>query len=337
MAFEDVSKILEKELGADTLTTLSSLTETPIASASIGQVHKAQYDGQEIALKIQFPGVDKSLESDVYLLKKIANAFVKIQGKDIQLDDLFEEFIDILKQEVDYLKEASHMTRYREMLASDPRYVIPIAIPNLTTSRVLGMTYESGMRPQDWLDSSPSDEERDFFARAFLDLYVSEFYRHGFVQTDANFGNFLIRPREKQLVLLDFGAMKVFDEDFRNQYRTLLKLIQTGNDEEIFQFAVEIGMLDSRESKECQKAFGDMLRLSVAPFEGEGTAFDFGSSEYSTQMNEKSMKFTRLIRYSPPPKNILFLHRKLSGLFRLLQSMKVKITLQEYWENFVSV
>ncbi len=337
MPYQNVEEILKAELSPESLSKIENISTLPIASASIGQVHRARYQNHDIALKIQFPGVDKSLRSDVVLLKNIAKAFVTIKGKNISLDELFEEFILILEQEVDYLKESENMIRYKNMLAQDPRFVIPAAFEELTSARVLAMSYETGLRPSDWLDTNPSSEEREFFAKAFLDLYVAEFYKFGFVQTDPNFGNFLIRPDQKTLVLLDFGAMKSFDPSFIESYRGLLKTIVNGSDQEIYAYTVAMGILDSRESKECQAAFADMLRLSVAPFDAQYKTFDFGSSHYSKEMNQKSMNFTRLIQFSPPPKDILFLHRKLSGLFRLIQSMKVKIPLQDYWENFVSV
>jgi aarF domain-containing kinase len=96
-------------------------------------------------------------------------------------------------------------------------------------------------------------------------------------------------------------------------------------------------LLDPRESQECQDAFFKMMRMSLEPFDESQQPFDFGSSSYSNDVRKQSMEFTKLIRYSAPPHQILFLHRKLSGVFRMLQTFKVKIHLQEYWENFVRV
>ena len=342
MSEENVQKILNENFSQETLEKLKKLSITPVASASIGQVHKANFidsEGKEniVALKIQFPGVGKSITSDVYLLKKIVIGFTKFSGKDIDLNELFEEFAQILEQEVDYFQESKNMAKYQAMLKDDPRFIIPTPIPELSTKTVLGMSFEEGMRPQDWLDSNPNTEEREFFAKAFMDLYVSEFYEHGFVQTDPNFGNFLIRPASRQIVLLDFGAMKTYSPEFIESYKELLRRIKESDCDSLFEYAVQLKMLDSRESKECKEAFSDMLRLSIEPFLEGAPPFDFSSSEYSKEMSAKSIHFTKLIQYSPPPKDILFLHRKLSGLFRLLQRIKVKIPLQEYGTKFESL
>lgn len=346
MGKEQVLSILNEELGNDIVSSLDNFIPTPFASASIGQVHKVRYKDQAAALKVQYPGVASSLRSDIYMLKKLSGTFIKMTGKDIKIDTLFDELASILEQEVDYIQEAMNMQKYREILSPDSRFIVPQPIEDLTNGRVLGMTFENGMKVDDWIKSNPSQEERNEIGKAFLDLYVIEFFENGFVQTDPNFGNFLIRKNsdfqakgipETQIVVLDFGAMKSFSKEFITDYRKLLKAIRESQEDELFQLFVNMKMMDPRESKECQQAFAAMLRASLAPFEDERQPFDFSSSEYSKEVRDLSTAFTKKIKYSAPPHQILFLHRKLSGLFRLLQSMKVKIPLQDYWENFVQV
>lgn len=332
-----VAQILLKELGPELLGEIRDLSENPIASASIGQVHRAKFRGQDVAIKVQFPGVAESIGSDLFLLKKVSEAFIKVSGKEIRLEGLFEELGDILRQEVDYVSEATHMEEYATMFAGRPGYVVPKPLCELVNGRVLGMTYESGLKPDEWLSRNPSDEEKTKLARKILDLYVIEFFENGFVQTDPNFGNFFIRPETGDLVILDFGAMKRYPPAFVQQYKQLLRLIRNGTPEQIIEHTRSMRLLDPRESPECMQAFVSMLRMSLEPFEPQHQPFDFASNAYSSDMRKSSLHFTKLIRYSAPPHQILFLHRKLSGIFRLLQAMRVKIPLQDYWENFVSV
>lgn len=346
MGKDEVLGVLNEELGSSIVSSFDNFIPTPFASASIGQVHKVRYNDQSAALKVQYPGVASSLRSDIYMLKKLSGTFIKVTGKDIKIDTLFDELATILEQEVDYIQEAMNMQKYREILSDDPRFVVPQPIEDLTNARVLGMTFEPGMKVDDWINTNPTQEQRNEVGRAFLDLYVIEFFENGFVQTDPNFGNFLIRKNvdfedkgipEIQIVVLDFGAMKSFSKEFIVDYKKLLKAIRDDKEEELFQRFVDMEMMDPRESKECQEAFAAMLRASLIPFEDERQPFDFSSSEYSKEVRDLSTAFTKNIKYSAPPHQILFLHRKLSGLFRLLQSMKVKIPLQSYWENFVQV
>jgi aarF domain-containing kinase len=337
MPFETVQKILLQELGEDIYNELEGLTEKPIASASIGQVHKASFRGQDVALKIQFPGVAESISSDLFLLRKISETFLKLSRKTVPLDALFEELGIILKQEVDYIAEATHMEEYTENLKEHSGFSVPRPIPELVNARVLGMTYENGIKVEAWLKSSPSIELREKIGRKVLDLYVVEFFQKGLVQTDPNFGNFFVRPETETLVLLDFGAMKRYDSVFIREYKQLLRFIREDSPQKILDHAHNMKLLDARESPECKEAFVKMLHMSLEPFETKNQPFDFAWITYSADMRKSSLAFTKLIQYSAPPHQILFLHRKLGGIFRLLQSMEVKIDLQEYWENFVSV
>ena len=332
-----VVEILQKDLGPEVLGEIRNLTDLPVASASIGQVHRASFRGQDVAIKVQFPGVAESIGADLFMLRKVANTFLAVSGKHVHLDTLFTELSEILKQEVDYVAEATHMEEYGQMLQGHKGYVVPKPICEIVNRRVLGMSFEGGVKPDDWIRSNPPEEQKIAIARRILDLYVIEFFDNGFVQTDPNFGNFLIRPETNELVVLDFGAMKRYPKTFIQKYKQLLRIIREGSPEKIISFVEEMKLMDPRESQECKDAFVAMLKMSLEPFEDKNQPFDFSSSAYSSDMRKSSLHFTKLIRYSAPPHQILFLHRKLSGIFRLLQSMQVKIPLQDYWENFVSV
>jgi aarF domain-containing kinase len=323
-----VAEILLQELGPEIFGEIRNLTEVPVASASIGQVHRARFRGQDVALKVQFPGVSECIGTDLFMLRKVADTFLKVSGKNVHLDSLFKELSEILRQEVDYIAEATHMEEYGKMLAGREGYVVPKPVCEIVNRRVLGMSFEEGVKPDEWIRSNPPEAEK---------IYVIEFFENGFVQTDPNFGNFLIRPSTGELIVLDFGAMKRYPTVFVQNYKQLLRLIREGDPAKIIAFTEAMKLMDPRESQECKDAFVAMLKMSLEPFADENQPFDFGSSVYSSDMRKSSLHFTKLIRYSAPPHQILFLHRKLSGIFRLLQSMKVKIPLQDYWENFVSV
>jgi aarF domain-containing kinase len=324
-----VREILERELHVY-YREIEGLSAAPMASASIGQVHAARFRGQEVALKVQFPGVADSIGTDLFLLRKIAEGFVRLSGRNMNLDSVFSELAIVLRQEVDYVQEATFMEEYAELAKNEPRLVVPRPVCELTTGRVLGMSLERGVRVDDWIKSGPSKLERESYARLFLDLHVFEFLRNGLVQTDPNFANFLIRPDEGKLVVLDFGAMKRFTPQFRSRYSGLLALILEGGDSELLAEAFSMGLLSPKESNECQDLFLRMLRLSAEPFAAARQPFNFGASEYSREIREASLAFTKKIRHSPPPHSILFLHRKLGGIFRLLQTLNVSLDLTSY-------
>jgi predicted unusual protein kinase regulating ubiquinone biosynthesis (AarF/ABC1/UbiB family) len=215
MPFEQVEKILRKELGEVLFADLKNVSKTPISSASIGQVHSAELHGQKVAIKVQFPGVDKSIGADLALVRKAAESILWVQNKKVPLDSFFEECERVLKQEVDYKKEAKFSHKFGELVGDHEYYLVPKVFEDYSTRRVLILSFMEGQRLGDWLKSSRSEAENLQFAERILELLFLEFFEWGAVQTDPNFGNFLYRPETGQLVLLDFGACNFYTKKFR--------------------------------------------------------------------------------------------------------------------------
>ncbi|MEM7676344.1 MAG: AarF/UbiB family protein, partial [Myxococcota bacterium] len=222
-----IKGVLDEELGADWPDKLEQLSPTPVASASIGQVHRATFRGQPVAVKVQYPGIDKSIDSDLSLLRKLSGSYLSLTGRKIDLGGLFEEMRDLLQQESNYRVEAEHLEKYRKLLSAEHRFVVPSPYPDVSGQRVLTMSWEEGPSLHAWLRSDPSYAEREWMGRAILDLYCLEFFEWGFVQTDPNPANFLVRGPQRQLVLLDLGAAMHYDADFINNYVRLLSVLGT--------------------------------------------------------------------------------------------------------------
>jgi aarF domain-containing kinase len=191
----------------------------------------------------------------------------------------------------------------------------------------------------------PSASQRQQLAQLVLDLYHLEFYEWGLVQTDPNFSNFLVReltdsgshPAEDPeigLVLLDFGATRIYDRTFVNNYIQLLKSITDPNSQKIVNTAIEFGILDDRESDESKAYFVEMMKVAAEPFFSTHD-FHFSDKDYAVRSKEIIRKFSGSLKYSPPPHQILFLHRKLGGIFSLLKKLEVKMDVRPYWERII--
>jgi len=224
--FSVIDKTLRTELGPEWFRKIHNLSKTPLGTASIGQVHRAQYEGREIVLKVQYPGIADSIDSDIKILKTLAVAFCGLTGRDMDLDPLFTEFRNLLEQEVDYLKEAEFQKRYRSYVVQYAldrgiRCRVPEVIEEITTERVLAMTYEPGVTLRTWMAEARSKEQKEKMAHTFLDLYFNEFFNWALVQTDSNLANFLVHESAgggPELVLLDFGASREYSDDFIRNY-----------------------------------------------------------------------------------------------------------------------
>jgi len=328
--FETLREVLVEDLGEAKLTAFEQLDPTPAASASIGQVHRATVHGLPVALKIQYPHVADSIDSDLELVRKLAQGGIGMSGRKIDLGDTFEELKRVLHDEANYTRERFYLERFGELLADDPRFVVPQSFPELSSGRVLTMTWEDGVGLGEWVRSEPPLADRIWLAEALLDLYCKELFDWGTVQTDPNFGNFLVRAEAREIVLLDFGATVVYDETFRRDYVALLRVLAAGDGPGLIAAGIEQGLIDGRESEAALASFVEMLKVALEPFESEGP-FDFGTAEYAARSREVVRRFTEQLRYSSPPRKLLFLHRKLGGLFQLLKRLDVSLDLRPYW------
>jgi aarF domain-containing kinase len=336
-----VREVLVADLGEEKIRDFKGLSIVPAASASIGQVHRARLvvDGVErdVAIKIQYPGIADSIDSDLKILKTLASSLLTVTGRRIDLDETFDELRLVLHQEANYDLERKHMEEYRGLMNSLPGFIVPQAIPAYSSKRVLTMTWEEGISLQDWLATSPPLEQRNQIGRKLLDLYCREFFDWGFVQTDPNYGNFLIRPKTLDLVVLDFGATLHYSPEFRAGYVHLLRQIGSRNPAAIIDASISFGLISDRESTETRRLLAEMMISSLEPFREGAQPFHFKNLEYVKKQRATLQEFTQSLRHSPPPKKILFLHRKLGGIFSFLKKLEAEIDVAPYWAQMLSL
>ena len=335
-----VREVIVEDLGEERLRDFKGLSIIPAASASIGQVHRARLmiDGVErdVAIKIQYPGIADSIDSDLKILKTVASSMLTVTGRRIDLDETFEELALVLHQEANYELERKHMEEYRALLSSTPGFVVPQAIASYSSRRVLTMTWEEGITLQEWLATSPPLAQRNEIGRKLLDLYCREFFDWGFVQTDPNYGNFLIRPSTLEIVVLDFGATLRYAPEFRAGYINLLRKIGTRDPAAIVEASLKFGLISEREGDEARRLLAEMMISALEPFSEKNQPFQFKNLEYVKKQRQTTQAFTQALRHSPPPRKIIFLHRKLGGIFSFLKKLEAEIDVSPYWTQMVS-
>lgn len=330
-----IRQVLIEDLGESRVQEFENFEDRAAASASIGQVHRAYLNGQALAVKVQYPGIADSIDSDLRILKTVAQGFVSVSGRKMDLGELFDELTIVLKQEADYRLERSHMEEFSRLLAPFPEFRVPKPIDSHCSERVLTMTWQDGIGINEWLKTSPPREKREAVAKLVLELFCKEFFEWGFVQTDPNYANYLVQPDEPRLVLLDFGAALRYTPEFRRQYVALLKSLGTLDRTKIIRTFTEFGLIDARESLESKELFVDLLLISLEPFQSHHQPFRFQNTDYARRSREAGQRLTQSLKYSPPPRKIIFLHRKLGGIFNLLKKMEVQINVSPYWEKMV--
>ena len=300
----------------------------PIAAASIGQVHRAvTRDGEELALKIQYPGVAQSIASDVDNLAATLR-LSRLLPPDTDLTELFAEIKRQLRQEADYRQEAEHLRRYGELLAEDDEFVVPRVHEELTTAHVLAMNRLMGLPIEDLRGAEHDQERRDRAGAALFRLVLRELFRFRFVQTDPNLANYLWLPKEERIGLIDLGAAREVSPLLASRYAELCRAGIARDRDRLADVATDIGFLPPDAFGEQREAVLDFVQLAAEPFATEGV-YDFAASNLPSRAREDAteLAFGHGFRKPPPPETI-FVQRKLGGTFLLCARLGARFDAQ---------
>lgn len=332
--FDEVESILRDELGTERLAQLD-IERVPLASASIGQVHRATWrapDGamHDVVLKVQFRGIAETIDSDLALLERIARLFLTVQLKQFDVSAVFDELREVLQRETDYLHEADALERYRALAHQVPGLRVPEVFRGLSTRRVLALSFEKGITLDAFMATAPTVEQRHRFATQVLDLYFLEFFDWGLVQTDANFANFLFRPGEGELVLLDFGATREYPAAFREQYRALLTSTLRGDRPQAYAAALELNLISPEEPLAGRDALHELLETVLRVFQPTFQPVDFRDKRFVDEAGDRLKAYYRALTCSPPPAQLLFLHRKLGGVYSMGRALQARLDLMPF-------
>lgn len=304
----------------------------PIAAASIGQVHRAvAHDGRELALKIQYPGVGDSIDSDVDNIATV----LRISGllpDGIDMTALLDDAKRQLQDEANYLKEAKFLERFNRVLGDDERFVLPELVPALTRRNVLAMSYVAG-GPIDAIERRPQ-EERDRVMSALFELMLTELFELRMVQTDPNFANYQYRWSSGEIVLLDFGATRDFGARFASNYRKLAVAAMRGDRDAMAAAAEKVGYSIGDEDSQYRELVLELLLLALEPLRFD-EAYDFAASTMPGRLSELGRRATEHADFwRAPPTDVVYFHRKLGGMFMLASRMRARVNthaLMQHW------
>jgi len=224
--FEDVKRVLESELGVPMEEVFAEFQEEPVASASIGQVHRARLrNGDAVAVKVQRPGIADTVKSDIILMKYLAKlANDRVPGlRYYNLPGIVAEFERAIRKELDYHQEANNVERFRAMFMDDETVYAPYVYREYSTGKVLTMEYVDGVKLTDILKSDIKFNARVIAERGAR-CYFKQIFIHGFFHADPHPGNILVQ-KGNVLCFLDFGMMGHLDRSFRDRLAELFILL----------------------------------------------------------------------------------------------------------------
>ncbi|MCR9597995.1 AarF/ABC1/UbiB kinase family protein [Vibrio alginolyticus] len=335
MPAKQLNAVMESSLGTNWKAEFLSFNFKPIASASIGQVHQAYSDaGDNLAVKVQYPGIRKSIDSDV----DNVGTLLKVVGlipESVDYKGLLEEAKKQLHDEADYAREAQFAIRYHDALKEHPHFVVPKIHTESCSDSVLAMEF---------IDGSPIEQiehydqsTRDFVMHSLLELLFRELFEFKMVQTDPNFANYLYIENTRQIGLLDFGATREYNERFSTGYRQAFASV-VNNDEQGLNDALEqIGFFSQTILPDQRQAILDLVKMACEPMLVD-EPYDFKASGLAQKLREAGTILSMEQEYwHTPPADALFLHRKIGGMYLLAARIGAKVNIRQLVQPYLTI
>jgi predicted unusual protein kinase regulating ubiquinone biosynthesis (AarF/ABC1/UbiB family) len=329
-----LQRVLAAEWGRDWRQRFAHFGASPIAAASIGQVHKAvTRDGRTLAIKVQYPGVRESIDADVDNVATL----LRVSGllpRELDIAPLLAEAKRQLHEEADYARESEQMRAYADLLGDDPAYLVPRPEPEFTTERVLAMGFVDGVSIETLAEAPQA--VRDQTMRALIALVLRELFDFGLMQTDPNFANYRFQGETGRLVLLDFGAARAVPPAVREGYRALLGAGLAGDRAAARRAAIAAGFMSAAAAERHGETIDRMIDVILGEL-GRPGAFDFGDRAFVGVLRDQAASVAAdRASWHLPPADLLFVQRKISGTALLAARLKAKVDVRSLVEGMVA-
>jgi predicted unusual protein kinase regulating ubiquinone biosynthesis (AarF/ABC1/UbiB family) len=341
-----IYETIEDELGDERLAELE-IEESPIGCASIGQVHRAtiKETGEQICLKVQYPGVAAAVDSDLNAVETLLRV-MKIIPITEEFESWYQEIREMMHREVDYAHELEKTALFHERLKDDGRFIVPKVFPRYSSAHIIATAYEPGVGVDSDATLGLSQERRNAIGRAALDLCWSEVFRWGEMQTDPNFGNYFIRLGNgadvpDRIILLDFGAVRKFSDDTIEPGRKIVRATFSHDERMLHEGLVELGFLSADTPMDVKRSLGKVCFLAIEPFTDNDAypppafvindrgEYLWGKSDLPARLSMQAGMGAGIgaanRTFTLPPREVMFLVRKIMGAYTFLSVLNVEL------------
>ena len=330
---EQVKEVLVSCWGKNYIHDFENFEEIPIAAASIGQVHRGKLkNGKVLAIKIQYPGIKESIDSDMDSLGFILNSS-GIIPQFLDFKSLLIAGREQLYKETDYKKEAIYLDSFYNLLENDKNFSVPKLEKNFTTNKTLAMEFKKGIT----IDkiASCSQDTKDRVIYNMVDLFFRELFQFSLVQTDPNYANFLFDQNTGKIILLDFGATVPVSSEISFKFKKLFLETMRSNKEETKQALYDLEILDKNLPQLLITKLINLYWEEMEPIR-EGKNFDFARSDIFEKIDDLSGEIILLkSKIQIPSIEVLSIQRKVGGLFLLARRFQSRIDITGIMNKYI--
>ncbi len=329
---EQIRSLVEAELGAPMAALFAEWTHEPFASASIGQVHRARlFDGREVAVKVQHPGIDRAVESDLENAGVIESLVGRLAPRGVKTAHVFDDIRARFREELDYQHEARQQLAFRALHAGDPLIQVPDVVRERSSRRVLCSEFVVG-EPLEAVVSLP-EAERRAFAETLWRFVFKGTLLGGRFNADPHPGNFLFHSAGS-VTFLDFGCVQLLDETRRRNARALHGAA-VAKDPRAFEEAV-VALLGTRGGS-YERAVLSYTRRCFEPL--FASPFRLHSAFVADLVRGvgalKAEMFAKDASFVMPPPGMAFMNRLQFGFYSLLARLDVEVDYAEVERRFL--
>jgi len=325
-----IRKVISNTLGESPEKLFASFESKAFAAASLGQVHRAKTQaGQHLAIKIQYPGIDRTIASDIRLIKNLLRPADDYHLYRSALDEIETRLLE----EIDYQMESRHLVYFKENLKLTD-VVIPEVFQDYSSGTIISQTYLDGLPLDAWIKTSPSQKARDTVAATLNQIFFTGLYDLNTIHADPNPGNFII-TEDLSVGLVDFGCVKKLSPEFVGHYRRLPATAVNPDKEKYFELLEAFGMIRSKLDDQTKQQFFETVVIFSQWFEKMFVAeiFDFGANPgFFAEGRQHLDSIYRLRKHVDMNPNFVFLDRTRYGLMRIFEMLGARVRMRSPYE-----
>ncbi|MEM6643787.1 MAG: AarF/ABC1/UbiB kinase family protein [Bacteroidota bacterium] len=328
LSYPLVKKTFKRNLGKEPHEIFESFSKSATNAASMGQVHKATLDGNNLAVKVQYPGVGDSIKSDLKLAKPFALRLMNVRGKDV--DPYMKEVEEKLLEEADYTLELRQSMDFAEKCSGLDGVFFPKYYPDLCAPQILTMSWLQGEPIGAWMKREQKQEDRNRLGQTLWNFYMYQMHVLKMMHADPHPGNFIINDKN-ELGVIDFGCIKYIPEDFYQAYFELSDYSVVENEAKVDTLYRQLEIIrpndPERDIVVVKKMFTDFIKILSRPF-NEGV-FDFSDDSFFNDIYAKGDEISKDPEMSRlqarGSRHFIYFNRTFFGLYNILHVMKAKV------------